>query len=126
MVPYFSRSVIIAACAATLLVTAAAGAAGREPVAIAGVIERHRGEITQIYNTYLNAGLDIKGTVVVRFTIAATGAVTRTEVAEGTTGVKLFEEAVAAAVARWDFGPSDGDAVTVLYPFSFEVQESGD
>lgn len=93
----------------------------RDPADIAAVIELHRAEITAIYNTYLDAGLAVEGTVVVKFTVASTGAVTASEVAEATTGCKLFEEAVAAAVAKWDFGPGAGDAVTVRYPFTFTI-----
>jgi TonB family protein len=111
--------------AAALVVSAAglnyADEAGRDPADIAAVIERHKAEITAIYDTYLDAGLAIEGTVVVKFTVASTGAVTASEVAEATTDCKLFEEAVAAAVTKWDFGPGAGDAVTVRYPFTFAI-----
>jgi TonB family protein len=111
--------------AATLLAPASgvtyAEEAGRDPADIAAVIERHKPEITAIYDTYLDAGLAIEGTVVVKFTVARTGAVTASEVAEATTDCKLFEEAVAAAVTKWDFGSAAGDAVTVLYPFTFTI-----
>jgi TonB family protein len=100
---------------------ALADEAGRDPAAIAAVIEQHKAEITTIYNTYLDAGLALEGTVVVKFTVANTGAVTASKVAEATTDCKLFEEAVAAAVAKWDFGPGGGDAVTVRYPFTFTI-----
>jgi TonB family protein len=103
---------------------ALAGEGGRDPAHVADVIGRHKAEIAAIYDTFLDAGLALEGTVVVKFTIARTGAVTASEVAEATTGCEqLFEEAVAAAVAKWDFGPSDGDAVTVRYPFSFAISE---
>jgi TonB family protein len=95
----------------------------RDPADIAQVIESHKAEVAAIYNTYLDAGLAFEGTVVVKFTIARTGAVTATEVVEATTACKLFEEAVAAAVMKWDFGPTDGDAVTVRYPFTFSLPE---
>jgi TonB family protein len=102
---------------------AVAGEGGRDPADIAAVVEQHMAEITNVYDTFLDAGLALEGTVVVKFTIARTGAVTASEVAEATTGCELFEEAVAAAVAKWDFGPSAGDAVTVRYPFSFAISE---
>jgi TonB family protein len=105
---------------------ALAGEGGRDPADVADVIERHKAEIAAIYDTFLDAGLAIEGTVVVKFTIARTGAVTASDVAEATTGCELFEEAVAAAVAKWDFGPSDGDAVTVRYPFSFAISEKNE
>ncbi len=97
--------------------------AGRDPADIAAVIERHKAEIAAIYDTYLDAGLAVEGTVVVKFTVASTGAVTASEVAEATTDCKLFEEAIAAAVAKWDFGRAAGDAVTVRYPFTFTIPE---
>jgi TonB family protein len=102
-------------------VAASAAAESRDAADIARVVELHKPEIMVIYNTYLDAGLKFEGTVVVRFTVAPTGVVTRSEVAEGDTGVALFEEAVAAAVTKWDFGPYDGDAVTILFPFSFSL-----
>ncbi|HUU57857.1 MAG TPA: AgmX/PglI C-terminal domain-containing protein [bacterium] len=101
-----------------------AAAQDRDPADIARVIESHTREIAAIYNTYLDAGLALEGTVVVKFTIARTGAVTASGVAEATTACKLFEEAVAAAVTKWDFGPADGDAVTVRYPFTFSLPDS--
>ena len=96
----------------------------RDPNDIAKVIESHRAEVAAIYNTYLDAGLALEGTVIVKFTIARTGAVTASEVAEATTACKLFDEAVAAAVMKWDFGPVDGDAVTIRYPFTFSLPDS--
>ncbi len=97
--------------------------AGRDPADIAAVIERHKAEVAAIYDTYLDAGLSLEGTVVVKFTVASTGAVTASEVAEATTDCELFEEAIAAAVAKWDFGPGAGDAVTARYPFTFIIPE---
>ncbi len=105
------------------LTALAAEDGNRDPADIAAVIELHRAEIATIYDTYLDAGLAIEGTVVVKFTVASTGAVTASEVVEASTDCKLFEEAVAAAVAKWDFGPGAGDAVTVRYPFTFTIPE---
>lgn len=105
---------------------ALAGEGGRDPADVAAVVEQHMVDITNVYDTFLDAGLAIEGTVVVKFTIARTGAVTASDVAEATTGCKLFEEAVAAAVAKWDFGPCEGDAVTVRYPFSFAISEKNE
>lgn len=96
---------------------------GRDITTVAAVIENHRQELIEIYNTYLEAGLAVEGKVVVRFTIAPTGVVTASEVAEGTTDCPLFEEAVAAAVRRWDFGPGAGEPVTVIYPFVFSLPD---
>lgn len=112
--------------AAGFCVTAAALAAenGRDPAAIAAVIDRHKQEIATVYNTYLDAGLELEGTVVVEFTIARTGAVTASDVYEADTDCKLFEEAIAAAVTKWDFGPASGEPVTVRYPFTFTLPSS--
>jgi len=110
-------TVLLTLAAATALAATAPGA--RSAAAVAEVIGRHTDEITAVYNTYLNAGLPVEGTVKVRFTIAPTGVVTASEVASSTTGVKLFDEAVAATVATWDFGPAAGDAVSIIYPFTF-------
>ena len=122
MKPFYACIVVTAA----VLISPAPGFAyvgeeGRDPADIAAVIERHKAEIATIYDTYLDAGLGIEGTVVVKFTVASTGAVTASEVAEATTDCKLFEEAIAAAVVKWDFGPGAGDAVTVRYPFTFTI-----
>jgi TonB family protein len=117
------KEVIVAAVLAGFAASGAA-ARDRDPADIARVIESHKAEVAAIYNTYLDAGLALEGTVVVKFTIARTGVVTASEVAEATTACKLFEEAVAAAVMKWDFGPIDGDAVTVRYPFTFSLPDS--
>lgn len=114
----------LAAAAVLLgLAPSLAAAQDRDPADIAKIIESHTPEIAAIYNTYLDAGLALEGTVVVKFTIARTGAVTASGVAEATTACKLFEEAVAAAVTKWDFGPAGG-AVTVRYPFTFSLPDS--
>lgn len=121
MKPFPAKKLIAAAVLISASYFAYAGEEDREPADIAAVIERHKAEITDIYDTYLDAGLAIEGTVVVKFTVASTGAVTASEVAEATTDCELFEEAVAAAVTKWDFGPGAGDAVTVRYPFTFTI-----
>lgn len=121
MKPFYACIVVAAAVVISAPRLAHADEGGRDPADIAAVIERHRAEIATIYDTYLDAGLAVEGTVVVKFTVASTGAVTASEVAEATTDCKLFEEAVAAAVAKWDFGPGAGDAVTVRYPFTFTI-----
>jgi TonB family protein len=112
---------VIAASLLLGLAPSFATAEDRDPADIARVIDSHKAEVAAIYDTYLDAGLALEGTVVVKFTIARTGAVTASEVAEATTACKLFEEAVAVAVMKWDFGPSGGDAVTVRYPFTFSL-----
>ena len=68
----------IAPIAAVMLGLAASHAAAqdRDPADIAGVIASHTPEIAAIYDTYLDAGLALEGTVVVKFTIARTGVVT--------------------------------------------------
>ncbi|MGD8718976.1 MAG: AgmX/PglI C-terminal domain-containing protein [Candidatus Zixiibacteriota bacterium] len=115
------RSIAITLAAIAVLYGPALAAEGRDPDNIGRVIDQHKAEITDIYNTYLDAGLGLEGTVVVKFTIARTGAVIASEVAEATTNCELFEDAVAAAVAQWDFGPASGDPVTVRYPFTFTL-----
>jgi TonB family protein len=121
MKTFYACSVVTVAVLVSAPGFAYAREGGRDPADIAAVIERHKAEITTIYDTYLDAGLAIEGTVVVKFTVASTGAVTASEVAEATTDCNLFEEAVAAAVAKWDFGPGAGGAVTVRYPFTFTI-----
>ena len=118
------KEVMVAAGILAGLAASGAAVQDRDPADIAGVIESHKAEVAAIYNTYLDAGLALEGTVIVKFTIARTGVVTASEVAEATTACKLFEEAVAAAVMKWDFGPIDGDAVTVRYPFTFSLPDS--
>ena len=118
-----TRTAFALAAVAVVLYGSAYAAESRDPDNIGRVIDQHKAEITAIYNTYLDAGLGLEGTVVVKFTIARTGAVTESEVAEATNDCELFEEAVAGAVAKWDFGPTSGDAVTVRYPFTFTLPD---
>jgi len=108
--------------AGVLAVTAEDNRSGE---AIAAVVARHTPELSEVYDTYLDAGLSFQGTVTVRFTIAPSGVVTASDVGESTTGCKLFDEAVAAAVFNWDFGGNAGKPVTVRYPFSFRLPAAG-
>jgi TonB family protein len=119
MVP--PRKLALPAAVLLGLLPGLATAQERDPADIARVIELHKPEIAAVYDTYLDAGLALEGTVLVKFAIARTGTVTASEVVEATTSCKLFEEAVAAVVLKWDFGPAEGEAVTVRYPFTFSL-----
>jgi TonB family protein len=118
----FFLGVTAAAAAGSLPATADDNRSGE---AIAAVVARHTPELSAVYDTYLDAGLSFQGTVTVRFTIAPSGVVTASEIAESTTGCKLFDEAVAAALCDWDFGGNARKPVTVRYPFTFRLPEAG-
>ena len=75
-------------------------------------------ELEQIYENYLNRFPDVAGKLEIKFTILASGVVTRVEIVESTINLKALELALVRAVSRWTFAPATND-VTLTYPFIF-------
>jgi TonB family protein len=75
-------------------------------------------ELEQIYENYLSRFPDVGGKLETRFTILASGVVTRVEIVESTINLKALELALVRAVSRWTFAPATND-VTLTYPFIF-------
>jgi TonB family protein len=84
------------------------------------VIRQHINEMKSCYEERLPARPDMSGRVSVKFTIAATGMVTESELAHSTMNEPTVEACLIKAVRRWQFPrPEGGGIVIVTYPFSF-------
>ncbi|UCE26684.1 MAG: TonB family protein [Candidatus Coatesbacteria bacterium] len=97
----------------------AVGHSKRSSAVIAAVVNRHKTGIEYIYKKYLKTNPGMEGKIVVRFTIAASGAVTYSAVVASTIGHPAFEGEVAARITTWKFPEIEAGEVTVDYPFVF-------
>jgi len=98
---------------------AASSNAKRDNSAINAIVASHKTSIRMSYEKYLKRNPSLAGKVTVRFTIAASGSVTKTVVVENSTGNSELEEEIIRKIRMWTFDPiAEGD-VTVTYPFVF-------
>jgi hypothetical protein len=85
------------------------------------VIKQHRREATYCYETGLHKDKDLKGKIVVKLIISATGSVVSSSIAESTLNNTTVEKCMAGKVRRWVFPePKGGGIVIVNAPFDFE------
>jgi len=97
----------------------AVGHSKRSSAAIAAVVNRHKTGIEYIYKKYLKTNPGMEGKIVVRFTIAASGAVTYSAIVASTIGHPAFEAEIASRITTWRFEEIEAGEVTVDYPFVF-------
>jgi TonB family protein len=97
----------------------AVGHSKRSSAVIAAVVNRHKTGIEYIYKKYLKTSPGMEGKIVVRFTIAASGAVTYSAIVASTIGHPAFEGEIARQVSTWKFPEIEAGEVTVDYPFVF-------
>jgi TonB family protein len=84
------------------------------------VVRQHLNQIRYCYQRELQTSDDLRGRVVVRFTIAPSGQVVASVVGSSTLNHAGVETCVTRAVRRWLFPkPRDGGIVQVDYPFVF-------
>lgn len=87
-------------------------------------IRRHLNQVRSCYEQRLASSPDLAGRVAVRFTIGATGQVSRSDVASSTLGNPQTEQCVAGVVRQIQFpAPEGGGVVQVTYPFTFQNDE---
>lgn len=99
----------------------AANKRGLERQGVVDVIEAHVGEVRYCYQQGLAMDPNLKGRVLVRFTVGRGGRVRTSAVASSTLPDKNVEACVARAVCRWLFEvPPSNRTVTVSYPFDLE------
>jgi TonB family protein len=90
------------------------------------IIRRHINEVKFCYEQEAMKHQDLRGRVVVQFTIAATGQVVSSSVAQSTTNNGTVDQCIAGAVRRWEFPkPQGGGIVIVSYPFVLEMAGGG-
>ena len=91
----------------------------RSSAVIARIVNQRKAGIEYIYKKYLKTNPSMEGKIVIRFTIAASGAVTACSVVSSSMGNPGMESEVCARIMTWRFPPIDAGAVTVVYPFVF-------
>ena len=115
-------SAVVAAAALSL-----AAAGGVDADGIQRVVRENVHQIKFCHEKALQAHPRLKGKVVIRFTISASGKVISSKVAESTVSDVKLERCIAAQVARWAFPrPGDGEAVVITYPFIFGPTPAGE
>lgn len=91
----------------------------RSSAVIARIVNQRKAGIEYIYKKYLKTNPTMEGKIVVRFTIAASGAVRACSVVSSTMGNPAMEQEVCGRIMTWRFPPIDAGDVTVVYPFVF-------
>jgi len=93
----------------------------RDPKAIYRVVSSYDSAFKARYVFYLKSNPRLGGRVVISFTIAPDGSVTRASVISNTTGNPTLGNDVTNIIRRMNFGAIDRGDVTVQYPFTFET-----
>ena len=83
------------------------------------VIREHLGRIKICYYEGLKENPDLKGDLVVQFTVGLDGYVTATRIASSTINSPEVENCVLRRFARMQFSPPQGGEVTIRYPLRF-------
>lgn len=83
------------------------------------VIDRNKNAFDRLYARALRTTPDISGTVVLRFTIAPDGSVTRCEIVSSELGDAELERKLVARFRLLDFGNQSVPAITVDKPMTF-------
>lgn len=80
-------------------------------------IQNHINEVKFCYEKRLTAKKDLAGTVLIKFTISTTGAVTSPSVQQSTLNDLECEQCITSALSKWVFPQPKGGVVVVSYPF---------
>lgn len=87
--------------------------------ALARYVRARKGAIQSCYEKELKRNPNLKGKVVVRFSILPSGRVGDFEIDENTLGSEAVASCIRAAIRGWVFPFKPDDAATVSYPFVF-------
>jgi TonB family protein len=83
------------------------------------VVRQHRREIKFCYEQELQKNKELKGRVIVKFTISATGSVVSAVVKDSSLKSAAVERCMTGKIRRWVFPePKGGGIVIVNYPFN--------
>lgn len=102
--------------------TSTAGNGGKASRAIEDVrlvFERNKGSIYAIYNRALREEPGLQGKVVLKLTIAPSGAVTSLSIVSSELKQPEVEEKLLARIRTFDFGAKDVNVMVVNYPLDF-------
>ncbi len=95
------------------------GAAGRSEEEIAMVFDRNKGAIYALYERALRTNPMLQGKLVLEFTIAASGEVTRCRVVSSELHDPALEREIVARVMLFRFQPEKVDPTTATKPIDF-------
>ena len=95
------------------------GAAGRSEEEIAMVFDRNKGAIYALYERALRTNPMLQGKLVLQFTIAPSGVVTRCRVVSSELHDPALERAIVARVMLFRFEPEKVDPTTATKPIDF-------
>jgi hypothetical protein len=91
---------------------------------IRGVIRRHLDEVRFCFERELLTKPELKGRVMVQFTIDKTGRVIASHVESTTLHDEPTEKCITDTLLRWEFPqPAGGGTVIVSYPFVLKVED---
>jgi outer membrane biosynthesis protein TonB len=76
-------------------------------------------ELEAVYNESIRRNPELRGKLIVRFRIDPSGKVQRAESVEGDVRDPAFVNLILERIRRWNFDPTGGHTVDVLYPFIF-------
>jgi len=99
--------------------TQSAGTGRLDQDSLRSTLRRRQSEIQRCYERGLNANPELRGRVVLQFTIGAGGAVTDARLHENTVGDSVGT-CITTAVRRWRFDEPQGGAVTTRVPYILE------
>ncbi|MGH8200638.1 MAG: TonB family protein [Steroidobacteraceae bacterium] len=95
------------------------GAAGRSEEEIALIFDRNKGAIYALYQRALRTNPMLQGKLVLEFTIAASGEVTRCRVVSSELHDPALEREIVARVMLFRFAPEKVDPTTATKPIDF-------
>ncbi len=87
------------------------------------VVQRNIGQVTRCHEQGLSQNQGLAGRVVVTFIIGATGNVLGSSVRESNLAVPSVAQCIANAARTWQFTATQGNTVTVHYPFLLQPAE---
>ena len=106
----------------------AIGSVGGEPIILGAldrtvideVVKRHMNQIRYCYQRQLSKKPKLAGKIVVRFTVAADGTVSKAEIKSSTMNDELVENCIIGRFQRMQFPAPKGEGVIIVsYPFQF-------
>jgi TonB family protein len=97
----------------------AASTAARSYEAIKEVVMSKIKGIEYLYKRALRRNPELRGKIVVRFTIDEQGNVLSPEIVSSTLNCPTLEQGLLRRIRTWKFPPTTGGSVTVRYPFIF-------
>lgn len=98
------------------------GAGQIDKDSVARVFSRRKSAIKYCYERALKLNSNIKGKVVIRFTIGTAGRITSVQASQNTTGDPGIADCIIEKVQGWRFDPPSGGSVTFSYPFLLDTK----